>query len=296
YITFREVNFEDSDALMLTEPMLSAPFRRQVRLHRLKYPHEETQVQNHRFSDKLMLSQDNNEPTRYYYHNHITDQYTAEQHLRNVYQKERHNHFKISIDFGFIKETVTYTSEDRRSTVNLRFSDGTREVTYSSVYPRTSLSPLNIQALITSEADMERYIQYLSALIIENQERTLDDTHTRFVAIVSMVAVVYRIPLAGRAIPALEKFIKRREVHYIESPYPNNCFFEALSYLSKPDQERRLRQSERVSEGVQLMIQYYGLQGNSAKCKTVQQFITNYQGFNIASEAKQIAKTFNINI
>ncbi|KAA6379988.1 MAG: hypothetical protein EZS28_024484, partial [Streblomastix strix] len=88
YITFREVNFEDSDALMLTEPMLSAHFRKQVRLHRLKYPHEETQVQ------------DNNEPTRYYYHNHITDQYTAEQHLRN--------------------ETVTYTS------------DGTREVTYSS--------------------------------------------------------------------------------------------------------------------------------------------------------------------
>ncbi|KAA6362112.1 MAG: hypothetical protein EZS28_042361, partial [Streblomastix strix] len=244
YITFREVNFEDSDALMLTEQMLSAPFRRQVRLHRLKYSHEETYVQ------------DNNEPTRYYYHNHITDQYTAEQHLRNVYQKERHNHFKISIDFGYIKETVTYTS------------DGTREVSYSSVYPRTSLSLLNIQALITSKADMERYIQYLSALIIENQERTPDDTHTRFVAIVSMVAVVYRIPHAGRAIPALEKFIKRREVHYIESPYPNNCFFEALSYLSKPDQERRLRPSDRVAEGVKLMIQYYGLQENSAKCNT----------------------------
>ncbi|KAA6353388.1 MAG: hypothetical protein EZS28_051085 [Streblomastix strix] len=130
------------------------------------------------------------------------------------------------------QETVTYTS------------DRTREATYSSVYPRTSLSLLNIQALITSEADMERYIQYLSALIIENQERTLDDTHTRFVAIFSMVTVVYRIPLAGKAIPALEKFIKRREVHYIESPYPSNCFFEALSYLSKPDQERRLRHSD----------------------------------------------------
>ncbi|KAA6357781.1 MAG: hypothetical protein EZS28_046692, partial [Streblomastix strix] len=208
YITFHEVNFEDSDALMLTEPMLQPSFRRQVRLYRLKYPESE--------KDVVFTEKDNNEPTRYYYHNHITDQYTAEQHLRNVYQKERHNHFKISIDFGYIKETVTYTS------------DRTREVTYSSVYPRTSLSPLNIQALITSEADMERYIQYLSALIIENQERTLDDTHTRFVAIVSMVAVVYRIPLAGRAIPALEKFIKRREVHYIESPYPNNCFFEAL--------------------------------------------------------------------
>ncbi|KAA6357995.1 MAG: hypothetical protein EZS28_046479 [Streblomastix strix] len=26
YVSFREVNFEDSDALMLTEPMLSAPF------------------------------------------------------------------------------------------------------------------------------------------------------------------------------------------------------------------------------------------------------------------------------
>ncbi|KAA6385403.1 MAG: hypothetical protein EZS28_019069, partial [Streblomastix strix] len=110
YITFREVSFEDLDAMMLTEPMLQAPFRRQ--------------------------------------------------------------------------EAVTYTS------------DGTREVTYSSVYSRTSISLLNIQALITSEADMERLIQYLSALIIENQERTLDDTHTRFVAIVSMVAVVYRISLA----------------------------------------------------------------------------------------------------
>ncbi|KAA6355115.1 MAG: hypothetical protein EZS28_049358, partial [Streblomastix strix] len=184
-ITFREVNFEDSDALMLTEPMLSAPFRRQVRLHRLKYPHEETQAQ------------DNNELTRYYYHNHITDQYTVEQHLRNVQQNERRNHFKISIDFGYIMETVTYTS------------DGTREVTYSSVYPRTSLSPINIQALITSEADMKRFIQYLSALIIENQERTLDDTHSRFVAIVPIVTVIYRIPLAGRAIPALENFIKR---------------------------------------------------------------------------------------
>ncbi|KAA6363742.1 MAG: hypothetical protein EZS28_040731 [Streblomastix strix] len=43
YITFHEVNFEDSDALMLTEPMLSAPFRRQVRLHRLKYPEDEKQ-------------------------------------------------------------------------------------------------------------------------------------------------------------------------------------------------------------------------------------------------------------
>ncbi|KAA6373193.1 MAG: hypothetical protein EZS28_031279 [Streblomastix strix] len=33
YIIFHEVNFEDSDALMLTEPMLQAPFRRQLRLH-----------------------------------------------------------------------------------------------------------------------------------------------------------------------------------------------------------------------------------------------------------------------
>ncbi|KAA6379757.1 MAG: hypothetical protein EZS28_024716 [Streblomastix strix] len=98
YITFLEDNFEDSDALMLIEPMLQAPFRRQ--------------------------------------------------------------------------ETVTYST------------NRIREITYSTVYPRT-------------KADMEKFIQYLSALIIENQERTPDDTHTRFVAIVSIVAVVYRIPLTG---------------------------------------------------------------------------------------------------
>ncbi|KAA6381582.1 MAG: hypothetical protein EZS28_022892 [Streblomastix strix] len=177
-----DINIEDSDALMLTEPMLQAPFRRYVRLHRLKYPEDEKQViftENRRFTET--------------------------------------------------PETVTY------------ISDGTREITYSSVYPRTSLSPLNIQAFVTSEADMERYIQYLSALIIENQERTLDDTHTRFVVIVSMVAIVYRIPLAGRAFPALEKFIKRREVHYIESPYPKIASLKLYriyqSLIKKEDQD-----------------------------------------------------------
>ncbi|KAA6402952.1 MAG: hypothetical protein EZS28_001515 [Streblomastix strix] len=66
-----------------------------------------------------------------------------------------------------------------------------------------------------------------------------------------MIVAAYRTPFTGKAIPELQKFIKRREVHYIESPYPNNCFFEALSYLSMPDSKiKRYRYSDRVAEGI----------------------------------------------
>jgi hypothetical protein len=53
-----------------------------------------------------------------------------------------------------------------------------------------------------------------------------------------MVIVIYRIKnkLVGSAPAELEKFVKRRVTHYISSPYLNNCFFDALTYLSLPEE------------------------------------------------------------
>jgi hypothetical protein len=50
-----------------------------------------------------------------------------------------------------------------------------------------------------------------------------------------MVVIAYRFSPESKAIPELQKFIKRREVHFVESPYKYNCFFEALSFLTLPD-------------------------------------------------------------
>ncbi|KAA6328133.1 MAG: hypothetical protein EZS28_053749, partial [Streblomastix strix] len=44
------------------------------------------------------------------------------------------------------------------------------------------------------------------------------------------------------------------------------------------------------------MIQYYSLQGSSAKCKNIQKFIKEYQGFDFVTDGKKLAKLFNINI
>ncbi|KAA6357950.1 MAG: hypothetical protein EZS28_046523, partial [Streblomastix strix] len=102
YMRFREIDFEDADALMLSEPFNQASFR-----------HE----------------------------------YDIEDHVRRVDEHElQMNNFIIAFDFGYIVEKVKYDE------------DQAQVVTYTK--------------------------------IIEDQERTLEDTKTRFIAIVSMVAVV----------------------------------------------------------------------------------------------------------
>ncbi|KAA6375299.1 MAG: hypothetical protein EZS28_029174 [Streblomastix strix] len=151
YKNFREIDFEDADALMLIEPF---------------------------------------------------NQEDIENHIRKVGQLElQMNSFKISFDFGYIVETVRYDE------------DGIQEVTYDIRYPHNNiLNALNPESLIDSQEKLEKFIQYLPAKIIENQERTVEDTHARFVAIVSMVVVVYRNRAGGAAPAELQKYIQRQEV------------------------------------------------------------------------------------
>ncbi|KAA6369893.1 MAG: hypothetical protein EZS28_034580, partial [Streblomastix strix] len=281
YKNFREIDFEDADALMLTEPFNQVLFRRQVKSFRQKYPKETVEKM---YSKK---QSDNFEPTRHYYNNHITNQEDIENHIRKVGQLElQMNSFKISFDFGYIVETVRYDE------------DGIQEVSYDIRYPHNNiLNALNPESLIDSQEKLEKFIQYLPAKIIENQERTVEDTHTRFVAIVSMVVVVYRNRAGGAAPAELQKFIKRQEVKFVDNKnYRNNCLFDALSFISLPDeQEKRKSNCNRVAEGKRLMKQFYSAIGNES-VKNFTEFLENYQGFDLASEGKQLANIFNINI
>ncbi|KAA6392145.1 MAG: hypothetical protein EZS28_012329, partial [Streblomastix strix] len=288
---FREIEVEDADALLLSEPFNQALYRRAVRSHRLRYPRQNIQKMYGK------RQSDNFEPTRHYYHNHITNQEDIDNHVRNVGTQElQMNHFKIAFDFGFIVEIVTYNE------------DQVQEVHYDVRYPHNNiLSPLNPESNITSNEQLENFIKFLPAKIIENQERTLEDTHTRFIAIVSMVVVAYRDRAGGAAPAELQKFIKRQEVKFVDNKnYRNNCLFDALSSISLLDETQvctdgklklsnRRATNSRVAEGKRLMKQFYSAIGNE-QIKKIEQFCNNYQGFDLASEGKQLANIFNINI
>ncbi|KAA6356621.1 MAG: hypothetical protein EZS28_047852 [Streblomastix strix] len=66
-----------------------------------------------------------------------------------------------------------------------------------------------------------------------------------------MVVVVYRNRAGGAAPAELQKFIKRQEVKFVDNKkYRNNCLFDALSFISLPDEPTKRRPTDsRVAEG-----------------------------------------------
>ncbi|KAA6403925.1 MAG: hypothetical protein EZS28_000538 [Streblomastix strix] len=105
--------------------------------------------------------------------------------------------------------------------------DGIQEVSYDIRYQYNNiLNALNPESLIDSQEKLEKFIQYLLAKIIENQVRTVEDTVTRFVAIVSMVVVVYRNRARGAAPAELQKYIQRQEVKFVDHQNYRNNYFE----------------------------------------------------------------------
>ncbi|KAA6318283.1 MAG: hypothetical protein EZS28_054967, partial [Streblomastix strix] len=111
YMQFRDVDFEDADALMLSEPFNQALFRHEVRKHRQKYPREKVEKT---YSKR---GSDNFEPARHYYNNHITNEDDIENHVRKVGQQElQMNNFILAFDFGYVVETVTYDEDQVQET------------------------------------------------------------------------------------------------------------------------------------------------------------------------------------
>ncbi|KAA6390537.1 MAG: hypothetical protein EZS28_013934, partial [Streblomastix strix] len=233
YMRFREIEFEDADALMLSEPFNQVLFRHEVQKFRQRYPRDSDKSYSRRQSDDF-------EPTCHYYNNHIVSQYDIENHVKRVDELElQMNNFIIAFDFGYIVEKVRYDE------------DQAQVVTYSIRQPHSNIqNALNVESQITSKEKLEKFIEYLPAKIIQDQERTLEDTKTRFIAIVSMVVVVYRNRAGGSAPADLQKFIKRKEVKFVDNlNYRNNCLFDALSFISLQDiQNKRIPSNSRVAE------------------------------------------------
>ncbi|KAA6343983.1 MAG: hypothetical protein EZS28_052271, partial [Streblomastix strix] len=100
-----------------------------------------------------------------------------------------------------------------------------------------------------------------------------------------MVVVAYRARAGGAAPADLQKFIKRQEVKFVDNlKYRNNCLFDALSFISLPDElTKRKSNTSRVAEGKRLMKQFYSAIGNE-QIKNIEAFCSNYQRFDLASE------------
>ncbi|KAA6376393.1 MAG: hypothetical protein EZS28_028080 [Streblomastix strix] len=269
---------DDYDALMLAEPKNKEQFNQAL-----------IEARHGRDEEVAVLITNETEPSVHYYQIHITSIEDIHNHLRRVYELEKQRHFRIAFDFGFIAEIMNYTD------------DGELIIEYAAVLPRNNLSPLNIKSIIKSEQDIENYQKYLLAKVIDNQDFTLESTKKRYIAIFSMVIAVYRLPPGGKACPELQKFVKRKEIHYVDSPYQTNCVAEALSFFTMPDtKEKRYNNNERVAEGVRLTLLIQSIlgnqiKGNSARCDDVKQFLQTYQGFDFAAHGQQVAKFFNIN-
>ncbi|KAA6365915.1 MAG: hypothetical protein EZS28_038557 [Streblomastix strix] len=58
--------------------------------------------------------------------------------------------------------------------------------------------------LIRSQQDVELYKNYIESLIISIQERTLTDTKEKYIAIYSMCAITYLLPISGKSIPSIK--------------------------------------------------------------------------------------------
>ncbi|KAA6400476.1 MAG: hypothetical protein EZS28_003992 [Streblomastix strix] len=75
-----------------------------------------------------------------------------------------------------------------------------------------------------------------------------------------------KLPPAGKGYPELQKFIKRKEIHCIDSPYQTNCLAEALSFFTMSDsKDKRYHYNERVAEGVRLKLQIQSILGDQIK-------------------------------
>ncbi|KAA6376721.1 MAG: hypothetical protein EZS28_027752, partial [Streblomastix strix] len=83
---------------------------------------------------------------------------------------------------------------------------------------------------------------YIESLIRSIQERTLTDTKEKYVAMYSMCAITYLLPISGKSIPSIKLHLSKKHqcLRYVDSPYPNTCVLEAIArYQLKDSKEKR---------------------------------------------------------
>ncbi|KAA6368140.1 MAG: hypothetical protein EZS28_036333 [Streblomastix strix] len=99
-----------------------------------------------------------------------------------------HSVYKLAIDFGFI-----YERKDRDKNNDER-------ITYGYVIPRESMTERRAPLLIRTQQDIELYKEYIQSVIISVQEKTLIDTKQKYIAVYSICAMTYLLPISGISI------------------------------------------------------------------------------------------------
>ncbi|KAA6393600.1 MAG: hypothetical protein EZS28_010869 [Streblomastix strix] len=103
-----------------------------------------------------------------------------------------HNVYKLAIDFGFI-----YERKDRDKNNDER-------ITYGYIIPRESMTERRAPLLIRSQQDIELHKEYIQSVIISVQEKTLIDTKQKYIAVYSICAMTYLLPISGKPIPSIQ--------------------------------------------------------------------------------------------
>ncbi|KAA6361581.1 MAG: hypothetical protein EZS28_042892 [Streblomastix strix] len=96
--------------------------------------------------------------------------------------------YKLAIDFGFI-----YERKDRDKNNDER-------KTYGYIIPRESMTERRAPLLIRTQQDIELYKEYIQSVIISVQEKTLIDTKQKYIAVYSICAMTYLLPISGISI------------------------------------------------------------------------------------------------
>ncbi|KAA6392807.1 MAG: hypothetical protein EZS28_011667 [Streblomastix strix] len=118
--------------------------------------------------------------------------------------------------------------------------------------------------------------------------RTLTDTKEKYIAIYSMCAITYLLPISGKSIPSIKLHLskKRQCLRYVNSPYPNTCVLEAIArYQLKDSKEKRFGDKQVLAKMKEIGNLFYG----EFNPKT-------FEGFNYATDIQLIHKHFNLSV
>ncbi|KAA6366761.1 MAG: hypothetical protein EZS28_037712, partial [Streblomastix strix] len=170
-----------------------------------------------------------NQITIAHYNNQITSVLNIYDFIDSIHTSMKNKIYKLAIDFGFIYE--------RRD----RDKNNDERITYGYIIPRESMTERRAPILIRSQQDVELYKNYIESLIISIQERTLTDTKEKYIAIYSMCAITYLLPISGKSIPSIKLHLsmKRQCLRYVNSPYPNTCVLEAIARYQLKDSKEK---------------------------------------------------------
>ncbi|KAA6386059.1 MAG: hypothetical protein EZS28_018413 [Streblomastix strix] len=73
-------------------------------------------------------------------------------------------------------------------------------------------------------------------------QRTLTDTKEKYIAIYSICAITYLLPISGKSIQSIKLHLSKNHqcLRYVNSPYPNTCVLNAIArYQLKDSKEKR---------------------------------------------------------